>query len=187
MIRFPKAGTGTAPVGKAGGAEEIKPVVADGKKPAQPPADGMLPDAARALPNPHVPVQGSSLIERTLRYDQHQIAKTEVKLQPLIAQMQSNGWFPPETLAAIGRAGSKEEIVSLIQRSPGGMTAFGTNTELDRVATDIMKSPAKASTVLMMKSSTLGLERFGGSLMTSVATRSSSVFVPNAVMPPGLR
>lgn len=167
MVRFP---TKTGVTGKVAHFEALEGVAPVAKKETQKPkapADGMLPTTAPVQLERHVPVQGQSLIERTLRYDQAKIAKSEAKLQPLISHMQANGWFPPETLAAITRAGTKEEIVGLLQQCPDGLAGLDPKSDLDVIATDILQSPARPSTVLLEHTRTPGYERFAGPLLTS--------------------
>jgi len=125
--------------------------------------DGMLPDAVPAPRERYTQPQGNSLIERTQRYLGQQLAKTESNLAPLIGQLQANGWFSAQTLAALGRAETKEQIASLIRDDPGA-ALLGKGADLGRLSEELLKSPASAASVLLLSTSGAAIDERGGPL-----------------------
>lgn len=66
-----------------------------------------------------------------------------------MAELSKNGWFSASTLSAIKKADSAAAVAQLIGGSPGA-ASLAPGTNLDALAAQLLRSPAKASTVLMM-------------------------------------
>lgn len=163
-VHFPKGvRPSSLPVQTHSAEAPVGRVVGPADKPAVPEADALLPTAAVRAPERHTAPQGSSLIDRTQRYLGQQLAKAEAKLAPLVAQLQVNGWFSPETLAGIGRADSKQHVAELIRHSPGA-GSLGRDADIDRLSGELMGSPARPASVLLLATSGAALDGLGGTL-----------------------